>query len=68
MRNSTRSSMTTEEMLYFGGGVLGPALAAQAVATMLKAIPELSVERKEYLATVRVENLLHQAFPDGLDL
>jgi hypothetical protein len=56
--------MTTNDMLFFAGRVLGPALIARDVAERLRAVPTLN-ERKPADAH-RADRLLAQVFPEGL--
>lgn len=59
--------MTLREMLQFSGGVLGPALIAEALAALLGEVPALaapaSADRRPDEAALR---LLLEVFPDGL--
>jgi hypothetical protein len=56
--------MTTNEMLFFCGRVLGPALIAHDVAESLRRVPALSAPKPA--APDRADRLLGQVFPDGL--
>ena len=60
--------MTTPELLRFAGGVLGPALVAQALADLLRAAPELQPPPAAPPGAPDAERLLRQVFPRGLDL
>jgi hypothetical protein len=56
--------MTTDEMLFFAGRVLGPALVARDVAERLRAVPAL--HDKQPADARRADRLLAQVFPEGL--
>ena len=56
--------MTTDEMLFFAGRVLGPALVARDVAERLRAVPAL--RDKQPADARRADRLLAQVFPEGL--
>jgi hypothetical protein len=56
--------MTTNEMLFFCGRVLGPALIARDVAEQLRAVPALT--DKKPADAHRADRLLAQVFPEGL--
>lgn len=63
--------VTTRELLYFGGSVLGPALIARELAELLRAVPaRLGVQSGD--PTLEFERgigeALRKAFPRGLDL
>jgi hypothetical protein len=61
--------MTTDEMLFFCGSVLGPALLAQELARLLEHIPGIGADQPASPTREDgVGRLLLQAFPDGLDL
>lgn len=60
--------MTTNEMLFFSGRILGPALLAEAVAETLTRVPAL----RTTLPQPKPRHdpallLLARAFPNGLD-
>jgi hypothetical protein len=59
--------VTLREMMAFAGGVLGPALLAQAAAEALRAVPGASKETGRR-SPEEAETLLRRAFPDGLPL
>lgn len=59
--------MTVEEMLVFSGGVLGPALIAQAMAHLVQGVPELAPWVVKP-ADDGVDRLLASALPHGLEL
>jgi hypothetical protein len=58
--------VTVREMLVFAGGVLGPALVAQQVADLLRAVPGAERARPEPRPRDGADALLRQVFPDGL--
>jgi len=58
--------MTTNEMLVFCGGVLGPALVARDVAKALRQVPALAPKQPADLS--RADRLLRQVFPEGVEL
>lgn len=61
--------MTLTEMLRFSGGVLGPALLAQAFAETLHQVPDLAPRENHPPSeppSPDVDRLLRQAFPNGL--
>lgn len=59
-------AMTTDEMLVFCGGVLGPALVARDVAASLRRVPQLAPNQPA--RPDRADRLLEQVFPEGLQL
>jgi len=63
-----RTPMTTQEVLRFAGGVLGPALIAQAMTDLLRAAPELQFSHIGPSPADSSAGLLAQVFPNGLEL
>ena len=58
--------MTVREMLVFAGGVLGPALVAQELADVLRAVPGHGRAPPERRPPDGADGLLRQVFPHGL--
>lgn len=56
--------MTTNEMLFFAGRVLGPALVARDLAAQLRSVPALNA--KKPVDTSGADRLLREVFPEGL--